>query len=234
MQEQLTPREREVLTQIYLGQSSKEVAAQLGITFKTAVCHRSRILSKLDAHNTAEMLLKARQAGWLSGAGLAIGAKLQSNNIDDRVEALLTENESERQSLRDTLADSASLRMEMRAHRQALSVACRENRTLVDRIKVSGEVEPGVCPVPEEITLAPAAGVPNAGEAEEGVRPPEVITATSRSEPVNPSIEERVNLSFPSFCDRYGGMNSLGRRCRPTGGRPRQSCNLCRDLLSRI
>ena len=46
----LTARELQVLKLITSGLSSKEIAAALGIKFKTAVCHRTRILEKLDLH----------------------------------------------------------------------------------------------------------------------------------------------------------------------------------------
>ena len=43
----LTERERTVLTLIGEGKRTKEIAAELGITFKTAVTHRSNIMDKL-------------------------------------------------------------------------------------------------------------------------------------------------------------------------------------------
>ena len=59
----LTPREREVLALIASGRSSKRIAEQLGISFKTAVCHRYRIQSKLKAHNTADLTRAAMRMG---------------------------------------------------------------------------------------------------------------------------------------------------------------------------
>jgi DNA-binding NarL/FixJ family response regulator len=50
---QLTARERSVLALIAAGYSTKQVAARLGITFKTAVSHRTHIMEKLDIHETA-------------------------------------------------------------------------------------------------------------------------------------------------------------------------------------
>ena len=38
------------------GYSTKEIAGQLQISFKTAACHRSRILAKLGVHNTATLV----------------------------------------------------------------------------------------------------------------------------------------------------------------------------------
>jgi PAS domain S-box-containing protein len=59
----LTERERQVLVLIAEGKSTKEAAAQLGITYKTADSHRSRILEKLGVHETASMVRYAIRAG---------------------------------------------------------------------------------------------------------------------------------------------------------------------------
>jgi DNA-binding NarL/FixJ family response regulator len=67
--EKLTAREREVLALIAAGKSTKELASELGIAFKTACCHRSRILNKLDAHNTAELLRNALERGLFHWSG---------------------------------------------------------------------------------------------------------------------------------------------------------------------
>jgi PAS domain S-box-containing protein len=52
----LTPREREVLTQITAGASSKEAGRQLGISFRTIEIHRARIMEKLGAKNAADLV----------------------------------------------------------------------------------------------------------------------------------------------------------------------------------
>jgi len=59
----LTEREREVLVLIATGRSTKEAAKQLGISYKTADSHRSRILEKLGVHETASMVRYAIRAG---------------------------------------------------------------------------------------------------------------------------------------------------------------------------
>jgi len=61
----LTAREIEVLRLIADGLSTKEIAAQLQIRFKTAVCHRSRILQKLGVHETVSLVRLAIRAGLL-------------------------------------------------------------------------------------------------------------------------------------------------------------------------
>lgn len=59
----LTQRERQVLVLISEGKSTKEAAARLGISYKTADSHRSRILEKLGVHETASMVRYAIRAG---------------------------------------------------------------------------------------------------------------------------------------------------------------------------
>jgi PAS domain S-box-containing protein len=59
----LTEREREVLVMIAGGRSTKEAAVQLGISYKTADSHRSRILEKLGIHETATMVRYAIRSG---------------------------------------------------------------------------------------------------------------------------------------------------------------------------
>jgi DNA-binding NarL/FixJ family response regulator len=61
--EELTTREREVLALIADGKTSREIGHQLGITFKTATCHRSNIMMKLRAHTTADVVRTAVRMG---------------------------------------------------------------------------------------------------------------------------------------------------------------------------
>jgi DNA-binding NarL/FixJ family response regulator len=52
----LTLRERQVLQLIGEGKSTKEIAGVLGIGAKTAETHRSRLMQKLDIHETASLV----------------------------------------------------------------------------------------------------------------------------------------------------------------------------------
>ena len=61
----LTPREREVFHMIVEGRTSKEIAAKLGISTKTAENHRANVLDKLDARNTADVVRYAVRRGLL-------------------------------------------------------------------------------------------------------------------------------------------------------------------------
>lgn len=52
----LTEREKQVMVLIAEGKSTKEAAALLGISYKTADSHRSKIMEKLDVHETASLV----------------------------------------------------------------------------------------------------------------------------------------------------------------------------------
>ena len=54
--EQLTPSEREVLQLITNGQSNKEAGRELGISPRTIEVHRARVMEKLGARNTADLM----------------------------------------------------------------------------------------------------------------------------------------------------------------------------------
>jgi DNA-binding NarL/FixJ family response regulator len=55
----LTDREKEVLQLLAEGRSNKEVATLLDLSVYTVETHRTRIMQKLNLHNTAELVLYA-------------------------------------------------------------------------------------------------------------------------------------------------------------------------------
>ena len=55
----MTDREREVLTRIASGNSSKEIASALGLSPKTIEKHRSNLMKKLNLHNAAALTMFA-------------------------------------------------------------------------------------------------------------------------------------------------------------------------------
>ena len=59
----LTPREREVLRMAAEGLSSSETGRQLGISARTAECHRAHGMRKLGLHRRAELVRFAVSAG---------------------------------------------------------------------------------------------------------------------------------------------------------------------------
>lgn len=60
---QLTARERQVLQLIGEGQTTKKIAALLGVSVKTAESHRTRLMQKLDIHATAGLVRYAIRHG---------------------------------------------------------------------------------------------------------------------------------------------------------------------------
>jgi DNA-binding NarL/FixJ family response regulator len=59
----LTPRESEVLKLIAGGLKNREIADDLGIAIKTVETHRTKIMQKLDLHNSAELTAYALRRG---------------------------------------------------------------------------------------------------------------------------------------------------------------------------
>ncbi len=59
----LTGREREVLRLIAQGLKNREIADELGIAIKTVETHRTKIMQKLDLHNSAELAAYAIRRG---------------------------------------------------------------------------------------------------------------------------------------------------------------------------
>ncbi len=55
----LTPREKQVVQLLAEGKSTKEVAAMLNLSVKTAETHRSNIMGKLGLHSVSELVLYA-------------------------------------------------------------------------------------------------------------------------------------------------------------------------------
>ncbi len=61
--ETLTDREKQVLKLVAEGHSNKEVADVLGISVKTAMSHRERVMEKLGVHNRTELVRFALRKG---------------------------------------------------------------------------------------------------------------------------------------------------------------------------
>lgn len=54
----LTPREQEIAREVVNGRTCKEIALALGISHRTVEVHRARLMKKLGARNTAELVSK--------------------------------------------------------------------------------------------------------------------------------------------------------------------------------
>ena len=59
----LTSREREIVQRIAEGQTTKEIAAALGLSVKTVETHRNSLMRKLDIHETATLVRYALRRG---------------------------------------------------------------------------------------------------------------------------------------------------------------------------
>lgn len=63
--EALSAREFEILRMIVQGQSGKEIAESLAISFKTVSTYRTRLMQKLNVHSTADLARYATREGLL-------------------------------------------------------------------------------------------------------------------------------------------------------------------------
>ena len=61
--DQLTPRDREVLTHVLRGQLNKQIAADLGIDERSVKRHRTSFMSKLQVQSVAQLAQLAMEAG---------------------------------------------------------------------------------------------------------------------------------------------------------------------------
>jgi FixJ family two-component response regulator len=59
----LTPRERQVMEMVVAGGTNKVIAKHLGVSSKTVEAQRGRVMDKMQADNTAELVRIAIDAG---------------------------------------------------------------------------------------------------------------------------------------------------------------------------
>lgn len=64
--DELTAREREVLTMVSFGHTNKEISLVLGIMVKTVETHKANAMQKLEISSRAELVRFALEQGWLS------------------------------------------------------------------------------------------------------------------------------------------------------------------------
>jgi len=65
--DELTPREREVLTYVIAGLRNKQIAATLGTVEKTIKVHRGRVMGKMGVGSVAELVRMTEKLSWQSG-----------------------------------------------------------------------------------------------------------------------------------------------------------------------
>lgn len=63
---EITKREKEVLYKISMGLTSKEIAQNLYLSHHTIISHKKKLLDKLDASNSPELVRKGFQFGILT------------------------------------------------------------------------------------------------------------------------------------------------------------------------
>lgn len=64
--QELTPRERQILQLIAQGNSNKDIAALLNLSVNTVSVHRNNLMHKMRVHRTAELVLFAIRKGLVS------------------------------------------------------------------------------------------------------------------------------------------------------------------------
>lgn len=67
----LTAREREILAAVAAGRSNTEIAETMFISYATAKTHVSRLLTKLDARDRAQLVMIAYESGFVSPGATA-------------------------------------------------------------------------------------------------------------------------------------------------------------------
>src|SRR5262249_4042351 len=75
----LTAKEREVLEMIATGKTNREMAEELGLSLRAVEDRRARLMKKVNARSTAELVRLLSIGGDGSGAGAAV-AKRSSKN----------------------------------------------------------------------------------------------------------------------------------------------------------
>lgn len=70
----LTEREREVLRQVALGNSLKEIAASLELSTKTVDTYKTRANRKLDLRSRSDIVRYAIQSGWMKEAPRSVSS----------------------------------------------------------------------------------------------------------------------------------------------------------------
>jgi DNA-binding NarL/FixJ family response regulator len=74
-EEGLTARQREILQLVAEGRLNKEIAHELGISIKTVDFHKSRLMAKLGAHSTGDLVRIAVEQGFIPASTPRNGGK---------------------------------------------------------------------------------------------------------------------------------------------------------------
>ncbi|HYK04629.1 MAG TPA: response regulator transcription factor [Thermoanaerobaculia bacterium] len=63
----LTPRQREILQLVAEGHTSKDIARQLGLSYRTVETHRNQVMKRLDIHDLTGLVRFAVRMGMVGG-----------------------------------------------------------------------------------------------------------------------------------------------------------------------
>ena len=129
----LTPRELEVLTLIARGMTTKELAFKMGITFKTGVCYRTRLLSKLNAHNAADLTRYAIESGLIASS--ASHSPTLAKAGDPSIERSIEKNRKAREDLRQALEAAKSIRQKALEAREELRDVSQQTVALCEELR---------------------------------------------------------------------------------------------------
>ena len=77
---ELTSREREIVSLLALGKSTKEVGISLGISVKTAETHRGNLMRKLGLHSVSELVLYAIRNNFVQVSGETISSVVTASS----------------------------------------------------------------------------------------------------------------------------------------------------------
>lgn len=66
---ELTPRQREILQLVAAGQTSKEIAQKLGVSYRTIETHRMQLMRRLNVHDVTGLVRYAVAAGLVPREG---------------------------------------------------------------------------------------------------------------------------------------------------------------------
>lgn len=138
----LTPREVQVLTLIAAGFSTKQIAAFLGIAFKTATCHRCRLMEKLGIHEVAGLTRYAIRVGYVAGGPAENSSVETQEQLFEQVQVTYARYQQSLQSYSSFLKDRETFGLEnpdastgARRLRQAEQAAHDEYHAALVRLK---------------------------------------------------------------------------------------------------
>ena len=77
---ELTSREREIVSLLALGKSTKQVGISLGISVKTAETHRGNLMRKLGLHSVSELVLYAVRNNFVQVPGETISSVVTASS----------------------------------------------------------------------------------------------------------------------------------------------------------